>query len=525
MSPGPTNLKAGMQWGWGTAGTRYDMNGDLEQYYSNGTPTSVGVYLTPFEIEPRLDADLGLYVQDQWTLNRFTINAGIRYEYLEQSLRETEKPAGRFSPAVTWPAVNCETVAGMTCWSSWSPRLGLAYDLSGDGKTALNVSYGKYMTPNATSFAALFHPVQQFNPGFQSRTWTDRNGDDIAQDSEIGPNPNPDYGIRVVRNLDPDFSREFNRQLSAGIQHELGPGVAATFNYYRRTLHSSQYTDNVNRNGLYEGQGADWASFATVNPVTGEPLTIFRLDQASFGTTVNNVVTNYESSENRRNVYTGFELGVSARLPRRINAYAAWTFDRTVNVACDSTDDPNTLRFCDGSGEPRLSGEPSSEAPFRTELKFGGNLPVWYGFEVSAALQSYAGLTKNVTWTVTPGVTRFPSDCQFAGCTPGAIVMSSRYAGDPGIANIQLVPPGTRFLPRSTQLDFGLKRNFPIGGGRRIQAEFNVFNMLNDNAVLQEVQALGSNAVSAPFLEDGPGGRPTGIMYPRIMRIGASMRF
>ncbi len=39
-----------------------------------------------------------------------------------------------------------------------------------------------------------------------------------------------------------------------------------------------------------------------------------------------------------------------------------------------------------------------------------------------------------------------------------------------------------------------------------------MYNLLNDNAVLTERQALGSNAVSAPFLETGAGGRPTGII-------------
>ncbi len=90
---------------------------------------------------------------------------------------------------------------------------------------------------------------------------------------------------------------------------------------------------------------------------------------------------------------------------------------------------------------------------------------------------------------------------------------------------IQLVTPGTRFLPRSTQLDFGVKRVFALPGSRRITAEFNVYNLLNDNAVLTELQTLGSNAAIAAFLDNGPGGRPTGIMYPRIFRIGASVRF
>jgi hypothetical protein len=109
--------------------------------------------------------------------------------------------------------------------------------------------------------------------------------------------------------------------------------------------------------------------------------------------------------------------------------------------------------------------------------------------------------------------------------------MTSRYAGD-GAVTLNLATPGTRYLPRSTQLDFGVKRTFRLPGtGRRLQAEFNVYNLLNDNAVLTELQTLGSTggtgigATLAPFLDGGPGGRPTGIMYPRIMRLGASMRF
>ena len=90
------------------------------------------------------------------------------------------------------------------------------------------------------------------------------------------------------------------------------------------------------------------------------------------------------------------------------------------------------------------------------------------------AVQSYGGAAKNVNWTITPGVTRFPVDCTAAGCAPSAIVMASRYAGDPSVT-VFLATPGERFLPRNTQLDFGIKRNFKLNGvGRRLQLEFNV---------------------------------------------------
>src|SRR5207244_10477377 len=100
--------------------------------------------------------------------------------------------------------------------------------------------------------------------------------------------------------------------------------------------------------------------------------------------------------------------------------------------------------------------------PFQHGFKLNGNLPLWYGFEVSASLQSYPGAIKatagGVSWTINRGSTRYPNDCTVAGCVPGAIVLPSRFAGDPSIT-LQLASPGTRYEPRSHQLYFGVRCN------------------------------------------------------------------
>ena len=63
------------QWGpyprWNTA------NADLYQVYNGGTPLSVTVLNTPLQTGEYLDANLGIYAQDAWRLNRFTINLGL----------------------------------------------------------------------------------------------------------------------------------------------------------------------------------------------------------------------------------------------------------------------------------------------------------------------------------------------------------------------------------------------------------------------------------------------------------------
>ncbi len=149
-------------------------------------------------------------------------------------------------------------------------------------------------------------------------------------------------------------------------------------------------------------------------------------------------------------------------------------------------------------------------------------------------MQSYAGAPKATTnavdnggllWTVSRGVTRYPSDCAVPGCTPGAIVLPSRYAGDPAII-VRLSAPGTRYEPRWNQLDFGLSRTFKFHG-KQVRAQVNLFNALNANPVLTEGTALGSNVSIAPYLSSDPnsGGTPISILQPRIVQLGAQIRF
>jgi len=154
---------------------------------------------------------------------------------------------------------------------------------------------------------------------------------------------------------------------------------------------------------------------------------------------------------------------------------------------------------------------------------------LWYGFDVSASFQSYAGALKAATgglaWTINRGTTRYPIDCAVPGCTPNAIVLPSRFSGDPAIT-VQLAAPGARYEPRWNQLDLGIRRTFRFSG-RQAQLQVDLFNALNANPVLTENTTLGSAATLAPFLSNDPnaGGLPTSFLQPRIIRLGAQFRF
>jgi hypothetical protein len=549
---GTHNIKTGLLYGWGNNPSAVDMNADLYQIYQGGTfvngaytlgrPVQVRVYNTPIVRSPQLRANVGLYAQDQWAFNRFTVTYGLRWEYLKEEIPAAHRDAGRFAPAQDFAAINCQSLPGMTCWGSWSPRVGVAYDVFGDGKTALKASFGKYMTPDVSTFANLFNPIATFT---DTRTWTDTdlagralptNGDNIAQENEIGPSNNPNFGKITNRTLDPNFTREYNVQYGAGVQHQLTTGVAVNFNWFRRQLYNTAFTNNRAVDPIN-----DWTTTSIVNPLDGEALSVFQINQNKNGVTPDLFLSNLTDTALRRNIYTGFELGMNARLPRRMLVFGGWTMERTINVDCTmntlnasaTLNTPNTLRFCDQSGETFQNLGASATMPFQHSVKLNGNVPLWYGIEVSGSLQSYAGASKatingvpsgGVAWTINRGTTRYPTDCTVPGCTPGAIVLPSRFAGDPAVL-VQLASPGTRYEPRWNQLDFGIRRTFRFSRGVSVQAQVDLFNALNANPVLSEGATLSTTV--SPFVSNDPnsGGTPISILQPRLVRIGAQFRF
>jgi len=73
-------------------------------------------------------------------------------------------------------------------WNTVSPRVGLAFDVTGKGTSVLRLNYGRYYIMQGTGLAETANPV-----GLASKTytWTDLNGDGIPQINEWLPNRRP----------------------------------------------------------------------------------------------------------------------------------------------------------------------------------------------------------------------------------------------------------------------------------------------------------------------------------------------
>ena len=487
-------FKTGIQWGFGPYYLDRDINGDLVQLYRNGVPDSVRVYNTPARTHEFLNADLGVFAQDSWTLNRMTVNAGVRFDYFNGAIKEQDVAGGRFAPARHF-----NEVRNLPNWFDIAPRFGVSYDLFGNARTAIKGTINKYMAGQGLGWTQRYNPLQLQS---DTRTWNDLNRDNVAQDNEIGPSNNALFGLPTEsRRPDPNLAREFDMEYSLAVQHELVRGMSATAAWYRRGVYNESRTDNL----LVSLR--DYTPIAVVSPLNGEVFTAYNLNPAKRGL-VNQLDVNSTDPNLRRRTYNGVELGFSLRRGPA-SFFGGWTFDRVIAVQCDDQSDPNMLnasaavantsRFCDQS---------TLGLPLRHEFKLAGSYQLPYGIQANAAIQSYAGRELLTKWSI-GRTTRYAADCK-GPCTPGALVIPNLT---PASLVLDLVAPGQAYYDRQTQLDAGLRKIFRF---RKYQfsGQVDVFNVLNVSYVKNQNTTFGSSL-----------GQPLDVLNPRLLRLAMQMRF
>jgi len=480
---GSHTVKAGFQWHIGQNWLNREVNGDLTERFNNGVPDSVIVYDTPARLYDLMKADLGLYVQDSWTLKRLTINPGLRWEYFNSAIQARSVEAGRFVPARSFAEV-----PDVPNWKNIAPRFSMVYDLTGDAKTALKGSINKYNRAYTTDFVNRYDPLVLQS---DTRNWSDcdylagtstcstrvlaTNRDGIAQDNEIGPSNNRNLGILATRRADAALERPYDIEYTLSVVRQLMPGVAVTGAWYRRDTYNLEQQVNT------LATVADYASFTTPSPLTGETVTIYNLSRAKQGLVDLLDTTATDRSKARVN-YTGLELSFSARLPRGANLFGGWSADRLITVACASFD-PNTFRYCDQS---------QYNIPFRHDFKFAGSYPLVWGTQIGASLQSYAGLPQAVNWSVPTNL--FPG-------------------GRTQAVSVNLADPGSLYLDRWTELDLSFRKVFTIGK-YKVDGALDMFNALNSNVVLSQNQSFGASL-----------GQPLAVLQGRLLRVSSQIKF
>jgi len=516
---GAHTIKVGIQDTWGPYENTRETNADLQQVYRTGVPFQVTVYNTPLRYKDSLNADVGIYAQDTWSINRLTVNAGLRWEYLSSEVSASESGQGRFVPARSFGDVQ------MPVWKDFAPRVGVVFDLFGNAKTALKASVNRYNESRTTFFANRYNPLALTSANL---SWTDLNSNDIAEGNpgctylstgcEINYAQLPNnFGVRSLNTVDPDFQRTYNWETTAGIQHELFSGVSVSATWYRRKFYDLRVTDNLLRTQ------SDYFAIPVVNPIDGSAFNLYSINPA-VQARVDNFDTN--ATDGFEQVYNGFDITFNARIPGGGSMFGGFTTERTTRVVCGEPDDPNMLRYCDDA---------DNDIPWRPQMKVSGTYPLFWGIQISGAFQSIAGRAlggyvttpvnkisgpgygdvgspAGTSWLITR-TTRYPNTPCNAPCVPGGLVAPNLTEAS---LTVPLVAPGTEFLDRITQLDLSFAKWFGLGGARRLQGQIDIFNVFNANPVLG-VQSVNFGTPAYNQVNS--------ILNGRTFRVGAQLRF
>ena len=111
-----------------------------------------------------------LYVQDQWTLGKLTLSASLRYDHAASWAPEQTLESRFFAAPLSW-----ERTPVVDSYNDITPRFSAAYDLFGNGKTAIKATMGKYLESTVTaSNYSLGNPTSRIATN-SARTWTDGN--------------------------------------------------------------------------------------------------------------------------------------------------------------------------------------------------------------------------------------------------------------------------------------------------------------------------------------------------------------
>ena len=466
----------------------------------NGVPLRVTYYGYPVVGRNTMNPDLGIYVQDQWTIDQLTVNAGIRFDYFRNSY-----PDYNIAPTQWVPVSRTGPGATVVTWKDLQPRLSVAYDLFDDGRTAIKGSASRFGQKFGVDFAARVNPVLSNNT--TRRNWNDLNGDFFPQGDPANPEANGEltftsntsFGLPVVtRFFDPEWAFGWNKkpsnwEFSLGVQQEVASGVSVDASYFHRAYINFATIDN-----RLQGPG-DFDSFSVTAPVDsrlpgggGYMINGFLDPTPAVAGLTDRIDTGVNQFGGRSRTWDGFDVGVNTRLEALL-LQGGLSVGKTSNDSCALFDElpeslGNTPRdFC------------KSSTPFLTQYKLLGSYTFPYEIQVALTWQNFNGVERvaNVQY----------GNADIAPSLGRPLANRSRVS-------INVLEPGAQYAERLNQLDLRLTKIVTLPRAARLRAMFDLYNVLNGNSILGENTAFG-----AAWL------RPRAVLPGRLIKFAFQVDF
>jgi Carboxypeptidase regulatory-like domain len=505
--------------------------------FNRGVPNAVSYYLPDFG-RRTITSTHSFFFQDSWTVNRLTLQGALRYD--QASSYAPSELNGTMNTSFLNPQpITIERTAGVDAFHDITPRVGVAYDVFGTGKTALKFNWGRYL-----AYAANDSPYTSTNPGatvvrsVTNRGWTDVDRDYVVDCDLLNPSLNgecaaatgtaPNFGkLGAATQVDPGVLsgwgvRPHDNQYTVTLQQELVPRVSADFSFTHRTFHNYFVTDDLTRRGDINSYYETYTLTAPLDPRLpdggGYPITRYLPTPAALAVAPQLYLMREEDlGATRDSQWDGFEITLNARLRGGLTTQVGTTTGRAKVNTCETATLYNNVVGATINGpDPRGCDDVE---PWQTTLR---------------GLASYTIPRIDV---LVSAVVRSQAEALLAGTASTTAqwqVPNSLIIAALGHSHPSLTPTGTTTIPlghndariyadeRRTQVDMRFAKIVRFGRTRTdIGVDLN--NLFNTNYATGYNTTYIFNTDNAPR----PGGwaTPTAIANPRFVRLNFTVNF
>jgi carboxypeptidase family protein len=510
-------FKFGMVSEWETQDfTNYGFLDDLSLTFNSaaGAPD----FTTPFRVVLRNTDNNninsswhhGAFITDQWELtSRITANVGARWDYYSSYFPDQEILPGPFRDYfyAGAPLPNGHTrprtpfaddwiipgVSDIRTHSSVAPRIGVAWDLFGTGKTVAKFNWGRFYQNTGTASSGV-NPAQDLTATFG---WNDANGDRQFTMNELGNFVSSSGG--TTSRVDPNIKHVYTDSTSIWLEHELFRDVGMRVGYtYKSDGNNSAGVQLARLYSLYTNQIL--VADPGVDGIRGN-----QDDGESF--VVYDIPSPVPASETETRTVDGiivvdraFDITLTRRMRNNwsvmTNFLYNWDHDRGF------VQNPNQERFNDNTVEVWA-------------FKVVGTYHAPWGVVVSPSLRHQGGDPQARQIALTSGTNLATGAAQNINLT---FNYEADRTGDWREDNITI-------FDARVEKRFRLKNRL---ASHELGLFFDAFNIANSNASQSMDQIVGRRTTTLPSgerVEYQRFARPTGVLSPRIYRLGFKYTF
>jgi hypothetical protein len=512
--------------------------------FNQGVANAVSYYLPDFG-RRTITTVHGLFVQDSWTLRKLTLQGALRYDRAASYAPVEQNGTTRTSFLNPAP-ITIQRTPGVDAYNDITPRVGVAYDLFGNGKTAVKFNWGRYL-----AYAANDPPYTSTNPGFTvvrsvtNRGWTDSNNDKIVDCNLLNPAANGECAAAVgnaanfgqlgaATIVNPDVlhgwgKRPGDYQWAATLQHEIVPRVTAEVSYTRRDFFGFFVTDDLNRNvnTAYENYTLTAPQDPRLPNGGGYPITVYVPTAAANAIPSKTYLTSESDYGAERSSYWhGVDFTLNARM-RSLTTSIGTSTGRAVVDTCATATKYNQVN---ATTNVALGPDPRgcrSVDPFQTTVRgLATYILPKVDVLVSAAIRSQPPVQLG---TPPAGATVPGGGNSAQWIVPNSVIAATLGhlpvgATATGTTTIQIADNANRVYAdnRRTQVDMRVAKVLRFGRTRSdVGVDLN--NLLNTN------YATGYNTTYAysagNTASGGTWGNPTSIYAPRFVRLNYTLNF